>query len=287
MAIIRVAKRTSAYVDVRSADLFLALFVLAAPVIHAGAQLEAAGATVKAAHVAGQWTVAIALLNRGDATAGEVQVTAVAAGDPSVTAELPVRIGEIPPGEIRTATLQMTGGGSPEQMFPLNVKGSWREGLRLQRFALRYVPSPRRSDFARGPAAPPGFAAANSGPGRAVPAGPRQAAPKGPETSTGVAESDLAPIRLHGLWGYAHSGNSSRIAIQPRFTQALPFSEGLAAVAVAGVWGYIDTTGAFRIPAQFHEAAPFSGGVAKVSAGDPKQIRYIDSAGNYVPGPPR
>jgi hypothetical protein len=76
--------------------------------------------------------------------------------------------------------------------------------------------------------------------------------------------------------------------IRPQFTHALPFTEGLAAVALAGKWGYIDASGSFRIPAQFEDAAPFADGVAKVTtgSGDRKQIRYIDSAGVVVAGKP-
>jgi hypothetical protein len=46
----------------------------------------------------------------------------------------------------------------------------------------------------------------------------------------------------------------------------------------------IDASGAFHIPAQFSSAAPFAGGVANVTSGDGKQIRYIDPAGAFVTG---
>jgi hypothetical protein len=106
--------------------------------------------------------------------------------------------------------------------------------------------------------------------------------PIGKETST--AGSDLIPIQVKGLWGYAHSQTPSQLVIRPQFTHATPFAEGLAAVAAAGKWGYIDASGAFRIPAQFNSAAPFAGSVAKVTSGDGKQIRYIDPAGAFVTG---
>ena len=77
----------------------------------------------------------------------------------------------------------------------------------------------------------------------------------------------------------------SELVIRPQFAHALRFTEGLAAVAMADKWGYIDPTGAFRIPARFQAAAPFVRGVAKVRAEN--RVRYIDSTGSFVPGPVR
>jgi hypothetical protein len=127
--------------------------------------------------------------------------------------------------------------------------------------------------------------------------------PMGSETSTAVPSdstvgkayarapvgrsdgSDLVPVRVNGLWGYAHARTSSQLAISPRFAHAKRFTEGVAAVAVAGKWGYIDPSGAFRIPAQFDAAEPFAGGVAKVTRRDTKEILYIDPRGAVVPAP--
>ena|ERR1700693_3450381 len=115
-----------------------------------------------------------------------------------------------------------------------------------------------------------------------VPAGPVRSMAIGKETST--AGSDLIPVQVKGLWGYAHSQTPSQLAIRPQFTHATPFVERLAAVAAGGKWGYIDASGAFRIPAQFNSAEPFAGGVAKVTTGDGKQIRYIDPVGAFLTG---
>ena len=48
------------------------------------------------------------------------------------------------------------------------------------------------------------------------------------------------------------------------FDDALPFSGGLAAVKVNGVWGYIDTNGEFAIDPAFEEAGSFTGNLAAV-----------------------
>ena len=48
------------------------------------------------------------------------------------------------------------------------------------------------------------------------------------------------------------------------FDDALPFSGGLAAVKVNGVWGYIDTNGESAIDPAFEEAGSFTGNLAAV-----------------------
>ncbi len=285
--------------------LFLAVFVAmaaASPGMYAGVQLEAAAAPV---HVEGEgrWRVALSILNRGDSTAKNVQVTTVSMDSARVVTPLPLKMGEISAGHLGTASLGLRdASGIPGKEYVMKVKGSYWEGERRYPFSLRYALSPfsssatassavsqairaegsRNSNEVRGPAEPPGFAAANPGPARAVPTGPVQPMPKN-ET----AGSDLVPIEVNGLWGYVHSQAPSRLAIRPQFTQAMRFTEGLAAVAIAGKWGYIDASGALRIPAQYNEAAPFAGGVAKVTPANGKQTRYIDSTGAFVPGPSR
>ena len=68
---------------------------------------------------------------------------------------------------------------------------------------------------------------------------------------------------------------------------ALTFSgNGLAAVMVGGLWGYIDTLGDFVIRPQFNSARNFSEGLACVRAQDgTRQCGYIDSAGCWNIGP--
>ncbi len=63
---------------------------------------------------------------------------------------------------------------------------------------------------------------------------------------------------------YGYIDRSGDWKIPPRFDRALPFSEGLAAVANCGVWGFIDSKGEFQIPPQFSFAYSFSDGLARV-----------------------
>ena len=58
------------------------------------------------------------------------------------------------------------------------------------------------------------------------------------------------------LWGYIDK--SGAWVIEPQFTDALPFSEGLAVVRASGEYGYIDKSGAWVIEPQFEQALPFT-----------------------------
>lgn len=96
---------------------------------------------------------------------------------------------------------------------------------------------------------------------------------------------------------YGYVDTSGKVVIQPAFSQATDFSEGLAAVAVTdtGVrkWGYIDKTGTWVIQPQYESAWPFAEGLASVallvpeSNGDgtstsDRDWGYIDQAGAVV-----
>ena len=61
------------------------------------------------------------------------------------------------------------------------------------------------------------------------------------------------------------------------FEDALPFSEGLAAVRNNGRWGYIDTNGEYVVQPQYERATAFVGGCAAVYGGGMWQI--IDTTG--------
>lgn len=89
-------------------------------------------------------------------------------------------------------------------------------------------------------------------------------------------------------WGYIDTTGQFRIP--PQFDGVRSFSDGLAAVHIGRRWGYIDKQGNVVIPLQFGGAGPFSEGLAVVAAGAPEdpQTRYgyIDKTGRYVI-PPR
>lgn len=99
---------------------------------------------------------------------------------------------------------------------------------------------------------------------------------------------DNGPDYFHeGLARFARDGKigffdrRGRVAIQPRYAYAMPFSEGRAAVCdscvemqdgehrrvTGGRWGFIDARGRLAIPLQFEEAGAFENGRARVRLG--------------------
>lgn len=82
---------------------------------------------------------------------------------------------------------------------------------------------------------------------------------------------------------------SGNMVIPATYDNALPFSEGLAAVEKDDQWGYIDTAGNLVIPFQFSDARPFMDGVALVDTGSGDMASvlnpsrgYINKAGEFV-----
>ena len=77
--------------------------------------------------------------------------------------------------------------------------------------------------------------------------------------------------------------------LSPRYEDASPFSEGLAAVRENGKWGYIDETGSLVIPCQYDLACPFREGLAIVAVGNPAAeeetctVGFIDREGTFTP----
>lgn len=87
----------------------------------------------------------------------------------------------------------------------------------------------------------------------------------------------------HRIYGYVDS--QGEVAIEPAFLDARAFSEGLAAVQVAGGWGYIDRDGRWVIPPRYSAAASFADGRAAVR--DERRLwGYVDTTGRVVV-PPR
>ncbi|MDD5585129.1 MAG: WG repeat-containing protein, partial [Candidatus Omnitrophica bacterium] len=76
-------------------------------------------------------------------------------------------------------------------------------------------------------------------------------------------------------WGYVDS--TGRFAIEPKYDEAKPFSEGLAAVKVNQQWGYIDMTGKLAIEPRYDDAEPFSDGRALVKENG--KYGYLDPSG--------
>jgi Tol biopolymer transport system component/thiol-disulfide isomerase/thioredoxin len=84
-------------------------------------------------------------------------------------------------------------------------------------------------------------------------------------------------FKQDGKFGYFDSNGET---IKPQFSAAGQFSEGLAPVAVDGMWGYINKTGALTIKPRFDAALPFSRGMARVKTGG--VWRRINSKGRLV-----
>jgi hypothetical protein len=86
-------------------------------------------------------------------------------------------------------------------------------------------------------------------------------------------------------WGYLDRNGD--VAIEPAFSEAYPFSEGLAAVNTSFAssssesWGYVDRDGNLAVEPQYHGARRFSEGLAPVLIGGfvSGQWGYIDASG--------
>jgi len=68
------------------------------------------------------------------------------------------------------------------------------------------------------------------------------------------------------LCGYSDRGTGKEL-IPKAFERAMKFSEGLAAVRISGLFGYVDKTGKVVIEPQFDLAGPFHDGFAEILVG--------------------
>ncbi|WP_423832563.1 WG repeat-containing protein [Streptomyces manipurensis] len=86
---------------------------------------------------------------------------------------------------------------------------------------------------------------------------------------------------LDGRWGYL-DGDGRRMS-GPALGHATGFDgEGLSRFRADGAWGYAGTDGAPVVPARFTEAGPFSYGLAVVRT--PEGVGCADTAGTVVVG---
>jgi hypothetical protein len=94
------------------------------------------------------------------------------------------------------------------------------------------------------------------------------------------SDDGLAMVREGNLYGFIDT--TGEFAIEPQFTRASTFSEGLAAAQVedGGLVGYVDTTGEFVIEPRYQQVGPFQEGLAAVFNG--QQFLYIDTEGEVV-----
>jgi len=112
--------------------------------------------------------------------------------------------------------------------------------------------------------------------------GKRVPSPSAPQ-AVPVFSEGLAPSAVDGKLGYIDEAR--RWVIEPRFTHAQHFREGLAWVVLPDDDGLtcIDTTGSVVFALQaFHAARNFSDGMAHVSANGARHTGFVDRAGKLV-----
>lgn len=95
----------------------------------------------------------------------------------------------------------------------------------------------------------------------------------------------LAPVKREGkhqsAWGFCD--RSGKMVIQPRYSDALSFSEGLAPVCKNKKWTYIHPDGTNAMPTEFDQATQFCSGLAVVTIGSKKGC--IKKDGSFVVKP--
>ncbi|NGQ94953.1 hypothetical protein G3578_07110 [Brevibacillus sp. SYP-B805] len=91
-------------------------------------------------------------------------------------------------------------------------------------------------------------------------------------------QAELYPFMKNRKWGYMDA--SGRIWVDPQFSDARPFREGMAAVYFNGKWGFVDANGEIAIPLRFDSVNDFHEGLAAVRVG--YKYGYIDKTGNWA-----
>jgi hypothetical protein len=85
----------------------------------------------------------------------------------------------------------------------------------------------------------------------------------------------LAPAREGGTWGFVDTSGNWKI--RPAFESVGPFRNGLARVKKDGRFGFVDKRGAFAIPLGYSDARDFAEGLAAVQKG--KTWGFVDAKG--------
>lgn len=102
-------------------------------------------------------------------------------------------------------------------------------------------------------------------------------------------EPELIPyLDTNGHYGFVDSQNN--LLIPSQFDEARPFSNKLAAVRKDKLWGYIDTTGAWKVEPRFDEIDPDSDGYAvariykkRIGLGEPRLRRSGGDGQGFAP----
>jgi hypothetical protein len=89
----------------------------------------------------------------------------------------------------------------------------------------------------------------------------------------------LAAVSLDGEQ-YGYLDLMGNLVIEPQFSQAEAFGEGVAPAQIGDKYGYIDRAGKFTIDPQYESAEPFQNGLAQVVLGG--KTGYINHSGQIV-----
>ncbi|UYZ11575.1 WG repeat-containing protein [Brevibacillus sp. WF146] len=106
-------------------------------------------------------------------------------------------------------------------------------------------------------------------------------APDQPSAPLIPPSAKLYPFTQNGKWGYMDA--AGRVLVDPQFSNARPFREGLGAVYLNGKWGFVGANGELAIPLQFDDVKDFSEGLAAVRVG--YKYGYINQKGQWVINP--
>ncbi|HXC06924.1 MAG TPA: WG repeat-containing protein [Bacteroidia bacterium] len=100
------------------------------------------------------------------------------------------------------------------------------------------------------------------------------------DETTGFAETTegLAGVKKDGKWGFIDHTGATKIPF--KYDEAGFFAEGLAFVSMGGKYGFINKTGALVIPCKYEQANTFSEGLAYVVSGG--KVGFINKTGVMV-----
>lgn len=94
-----------------------------------------------------------------------------------------------------------------------------------------------------------------------------------------VTNAPLLYILKAGVYGFIDV--AGKVLVEPKYEAIqFEFSEGLCGVQQTGKWGFVDGTGALKVPLLYEDVSAFSGGLARVKLDG--KWGYVDGAGNLV-----
>jgi len=115
--------------------------------------------------------------------------------------------------------------------------------------------------------------------------------PDGAKSTLEISEGFIWFESQDKKWGFCDTHGN--IILEPKYDEAKPFSDGMAAVnrgakwqfpgrLMGGEWGYVSTTGELVVPIQYQFAFDFSEGFAQVAKPSGNLTQFIDRAGRVV-----